>query len=161
MKNLKNINISRHIKNYNNFFAQTSSLKAVAPEVLDISCIRLVTEGYYDLIKNIEYVQTCKNIKEKYLEKEKFVQYITALDFSLETMKQIALFTQDEVTNGIEITEFGPFMEIMCDFVDLLCEITEDSKETNGLIHRYLAAKPENKKNIDVLWKELNDIRKG
>lgn len=161
MKNLKNANISRHVNNYNNFFARISPLKTIAPEVLNISCIRLVTEGYYDLITNIEYIQTHEDIKEKYLEKEKFIQYITALDFSLETIKQIALFTQDEVTNGIEITEFGPFMEIMCNFVDLLCEITEDSKETNGLIHRYLAAKPENKKNIDVLWKELNDIRKG
>lgn len=159
LKNLKEIDLKLYRTCCDEFYTYTMPLREVAPDFLDLACINNVVVDFYLLINRISCAQACREKEEEYLKKYEFSKYINTLLESLMTIHQISVFTKDSslFDKGVEINEFGLFMEVMSCFADLLNKTVGGSKETNGLINEYLSINNK-ERDLDLLWEKLKNL---
>lgn len=160
MKNLKKINLNVYNSCYNDWLTDTAGLRAVAPDFLDMACINNVVVSFYLLINYINNIQCDDDVKEAYIRKEKFLEYVEVIGQSLATIRQISIFTESKelFTEGVKINEFGLFMEVMSCFADLLCKTTGDDKSAHDLIHEYWSKKIKKQDDLEILWEKLENL---
>lgn len=79
MKNLKKINLNVYNSCYNDWLTDTAGLRAVAPDFLDMACINNVVVSFYLLINYINNIQCDDDVKEAYIRKEKFLEYVEVI----------------------------------------------------------------------------------
>lgn len=156
LKNLKEIDLKLYRTCCDEFYTYTMPLREVAPDFLNLACINEPVVSFYLLINRIACAQACRDKEEEYLKKYEFSKYINTLLESLTTIHQISILTKDNslFDRGVEISEFGLFMEVLTCFVDLLNKTVGGSKETNELINEYLSIKNK-ERNLDLLWEKL------
>lgn len=160
MKNLKKINLDVYKTCYDDWLADTADLRAIAPDFLDMACIQSVVVSFYLLIVYISNIQCDDDVKEAYIGKKKFLEYVEVISQSLAVINQIQLLTQNNelFTEGVKINEFGIFMEVMSCFADLLCKTVGDSKKAYELVSKYWSKKNKKEDDLDILWENLENL---
>lgn len=160
MKNLKKINLDVYKTCYDDWLADTANLRAVAPDFLDMACIQNVVVSFYLLIVYISNIQCDDDVKEAYIGKKRFLEYVEVISQSLTVINQIQLLTENKelFTEGVKINEFGIFMEVMSCFADLLCKTVGGGKNAHDLIHEYWSKKTKENDDLEVLWEKLENL---
>lgn len=160
MKNLKKINLDVYKTCYDDWLADTANLRAVAPDFLDMACIQNVVVSFYLLIVYISNIQCDDDVKEAYIRKKRFLEYVEVISQSLTVINQIQLLTENKelFTEGVKINEFGIFMEVMSCFADLLCKTVGGGKNAHDLIHEYWSKKTKENDDLEVLWEKLENL---